>query len=580
MRKHYVAQRLRRGRRASSPSSNCRAAPGGDEQVRARLHRHRGGQSLHQPHLRQRQRPDEQARPSSTPSPSARARSCAATTSPRASACSTARDAFRQVIIRTEPAGETAGGFKRRDVIIDVEESKTHRHRVQRRLLDRQRAARPASRFATTTSSASSGRGRSARAPAAASNSSASSTSTRASAATATSRFAPLTLSLQYQRDTSVTRFFRSTIDRGNFGIVQRFDEEGQPHRRVRRVDRGATINRFTFNAETQRDLELERTPSGAQRKRTTLFLRYNYEDVRLFNIDSLLIVERAPARPGRAPLALRRTLARDTRDRQFDPTRGDFLTVDYALALKQLGGNISFNKLNLTYRRYQNVSRLRNTVLAASVQLGLANILQPVRPQRERRDRRGRPRCPSASDSSRAARRRCAASASRRRGRASSRPSAPSARSPAPCRTRTRRPSSCRRAARSATRRASSSRSTRSPCPSAATRWRSSTSKRASASRETFRSCRSTTAATSSTASATSSGPAAARRARDPNTCQSGRTPSGSACASRLPSARSALTTGYLLNPPEFVLPQFGGAHDHHPPPPQQLHFRFGQTF
>lgn len=31
-------------------------------------------------------------------------------------------DAYRQVIIRTEPAGETASGFKRRDVLIDVEE--------------------------------------------------------------------------------------------------------------------------------------------------------------------------------------------------------------------------------------------------------------------------------------------------------------------------------------------------------------------------------------------------------------------------------------------------------------------------
>ena len=33
-------------------------------------------------------------------------------------------DAYRQVIIRTESAGETTGGYKRRDVIIDVEEKK------------------------------------------------------------------------------------------------------------------------------------------------------------------------------------------------------------------------------------------------------------------------------------------------------------------------------------------------------------------------------------------------------------------------------------------------------------------------
>ena len=39
-------------------------------------------------------------------------------------------------------------------------------------------------------------------------------------------------------------------------------------------------------------------------------------------------------------------TLTRDTRDRQFDPSRGEFLTADFAVALKQLGGNISFIEL------------------------------------------------------------------------------------------------------------------------------------------------------------------------------------------------------------------------------------------
>ncbi|MBC7899037.1 MAG: hypothetical protein H7070_03205, partial [Saprospiraceae bacterium] len=42
-------------------------------------------------------------------------------------------------------------------------------------------------------------------------------------------RFAPLTLSAQYQRDSTVTRFFRSTFDKGTFGIVQRVDEDGNP---------------------------------------------------------------------------------------------------------------------------------------------------------------------------------------------------------------------------------------------------------------------------------------------------------------------------------------------------------------
>ena len=286
-------------------------------------------------------------------------------------------DAFRQVLIRTEPAGETQGGFKKRDVIIDVTEQK---HLLTEYIVG----------FSTDTGALGGFELRNAnlfgklRQGA---------IRTRFSRLQQLARFeytdprfrrygdknfAPLTLSLQYQRDTSVTRFFRSTIDRGTNGLVQRFDSDGNLIDEFGQSVKGPSINRFTFNLETQRDLELERTPSGAQRKRTTLFLRYNYEDVRLFNIGSLLISN--VLRPDQAVRLSRfgASLARDTRDRQFDPTRGDFLSVDYALALKGLGGNLSFNKLNLGYRRYQNVSRLRNTVLAASVQLGLANILSP----------------------------------------------------------------------------------------------------------------------------------------------------------------------------------------------------------
>src|SRR3712207_3333845 len=140
----------------------------------------------------------------------------------------------------------------------------------------------------------------------------------------------------------------------------------------------GPSINRFTFNAETSRVLELELTPSGAQRKSTTLYLRYNYEDVRLYNVESLLIANML--RPDEKVRLSRfgASLARDTRDRQFDPTRGDFLTVDYAFAAKALGSNISFGKLNLAYRRYKALGRLRDTVLAASAQLGIASILGP----------------------------------------------------------------------------------------------------------------------------------------------------------------------------------------------------------
>jgi outer membrane protein assembly factor BamA len=291
-------------------------------------------------------------------------------------------DAFRQVIIRTENAGETAAGFRKRDVIIDVEETRP-------RILDYGGGystdngplgfieLRNSNLFGQLRQGA---------------------VRLRASrrqqllrfeyfdprfrqygASSDTRRFMPLALSLQYQRDSTVTRFFRSTIDRGNFGIVQRLDQEGKPiDINCALADESEcrtgepTINRFTFNAETQRTL--------ARDTRSTIFLRYNYEDVRLFNISSLLI---APIlRPDRA-IRLSRlgaTFVRDTRDSQFDATRGEYVRADYALALRQLGGNLSFNKFQVDYRRYFKIGERirRSTVLAGNITLGLANLFNP----------------------------------------------------------------------------------------------------------------------------------------------------------------------------------------------------------
>ncbi|HEX5707995.1 MAG TPA: POTRA domain-containing protein [Pyrinomonadaceae bacterium] len=286
-------------------------------------------------------------------------------------------DAFRQVIIRTEEAGETDAGYKKRDVIIDVEERKRY-------VLDYGGGFStdngPLGLFEIRNNNLFGELKQGA-------------IRLRASRRQQLLRFeyfdprfrrygerdfSPLTVSAQYQRDTSVTRFFRSTIDRGTQGIVQRFDAEGNLIDEFGRSVDEPSINRFQLNAETQRDLELELGPQGQVRKRSTIFLRYNYEDVRLFNIGSLLL---APIlRPDQAVRLSRFgvSFARDRRDRQFDPTRGDFLTVDYALALKPLGGNLSFSKLLTQYRRYYKTSRVRETVLAANVQIGLARIYNP----------------------------------------------------------------------------------------------------------------------------------------------------------------------------------------------------------
>ena len=305
-------------------------------------------------------------------------------------------DAYRQVIIRTEPAGETASGFKKEDLIIDVEEKKPRvmdygggfstdtgplgllefsnvnlmnklRHGAMRlRASQRQQLLRfeyVDPRFARYGER----------------------------------QFAPLALTVEYQRDSTVTRFFRSAIDRGTNGIVQRLDEDGNPVDEFGVPVDEPTINRFTVALETQRVLD--------QRTHTIVFARYSYEDVRLFNLESLLI--KPILQPDRA-IRLSRfgaSFVRDTRERcergligtvraadgaepgapgeicrynQVDATRGAFLSLDYAVALRQLGGNVSFNRFQASYRRYYKMNSLRGTVFAGNATLGLANMFNP----------------------------------------------------------------------------------------------------------------------------------------------------------------------------------------------------------
>jgi outer membrane protein insertion porin family len=305
-------------------------------------------------------------------------------------------DAYRQVIIRTEAAGENASGFKRRDVIIDVEEKKPRvmdygggfstdygalglfeisnvnlmnrlRHGAMRlRASRRQQLVRLEyldPRFARYSKT----------------------------------QFAPLAASVEYQRDSTITRFFRSAIDRGTMGIVQRLDEDGNPIDIFGVNVNEPTINRFTAAVETQRVLD--------RRTRTIVFGRLSYEDVRLFNLESLVV---KPILEPDQKVRLSKigvSLVRDTRERcerglfgrsiddddelpgepgevcrynQVDATRGGFLSVDYALALRQLGGNISFNRFQATYRHYYKVKALRDTVFAGNMTLGLANLFNP----------------------------------------------------------------------------------------------------------------------------------------------------------------------------------------------------------
>ena len=303
-------------------------------------------------------------------------------------------DAFRQVLISQQPAGDGPNGTRRYDVIIDVEEkrprvieygggyssdigafglleltnvdfmNRLRQGAMRLRIAQRQQLVR--FEFLDPRFFHYGKR-----------------------------QWAPLALSVQYFRDSSITRFFRSTIDQGTNGIVQRLDEHGNPVDQFGNPAGEPTINRLTFGIETQRVL--------SQKSHSIVFLRYNYEDVRLRNIESLLI------QPILQPDQVVRlsgpavSFVYDTRQRcehrlpgtikaedetirggevcrynQTDATRGQFLSADFRVVARALGGNTSFMRFESSYHTYYKMRRARNTVFAGNLSVGLASLFNP----------------------------------------------------------------------------------------------------------------------------------------------------------------------------------------------------------
>lgn len=203
-------------------------------------------------------------------------------------------------------------------------------------------------------------------------------------------RFAPLTFSAQYQRDSTVTRFFRSAFDKGTFGIVQRVDAEGNPIDEFGNNAGDPTLNRLTLSAETQRTV--------SRRDRSLVFFRYRFEDVRLYNIQSLLIKELLLPDSRIRISGFGVTFVRDTRKNCLikysildiiargevgspckysasDPTDGDYLTAEYNVSIPFLGANTGFNKFQASYNIYRTVKFLKNTTFAGRAILGVANV-------------------------------------------------------------------------------------------------------------------------------------------------------------------------------------------------------------
>lgn len=203
-------------------------------------------------------------------------------------------------------------------------------------------------------------------------------------------RYSPLAFSARYERDSTVTRFFRSTFDRGTGGIVQRVDENGTPIDEFGRDTSEPTINRLTFAVETSRTI--------SRSKRSILFARYRFEDVRLYNIESLLIKDLLRPDSRIRTSGFGANFVFDTRENcsakntildiiakgdpgdpcrynPGDPTRGNYLTAEYTVSLPALGANIGYHKFQGSYNAYYTASFLRDTTFAGRAVIGLASV-------------------------------------------------------------------------------------------------------------------------------------------------------------------------------------------------------------
>jgi len=129
-----------------------------------------------------------------------------------------------------------------------------------------------------------------------------------------------------------------------------------------RQMEKAFDANRFVALLQVERRIG----------QNSVAFFRYNFEDIRAFNLRvSAAEINRndRPVRLGR----LSASYVRDTRDNALDAAEGTFFSGDISLASKFLGGNEQFLRLLTEHQRYYRLPRLRSTVYATSLRLGLA---------------------------------------------------------------------------------------------------------------------------------------------------------------------------------------------------------------
>ena len=158
-------------------------------------------------------------------------------------------------------------------------------------------------------------------------------------------------------------------------GIVQRLDEDGNPIDIFGAQVNEPTINRFTAAVETQRVLDRKTRSdyfrSFQLRRRASVQSRESRRETdsgagqqdpavshRCFVCErhARALRTRIVGDEVETMMTSRARRVRVCRYNQVDATRGGFLSVDYAVALRQLGGNISFNRFQATYRHYYKV--------------------------------------------------------------------------------------------------------------------------------------------------------------------------------------------------------------------------------
>jgi outer membrane protein insertion porin family len=113
--------------------------------------------------------------------------------------------------------------------------------------------------------------------------------------------------------------------------------------------------------------LQVERDLSGGN----LLILRYSFSNIIISNVSQPERLRRqdTTAQIGR----IAGSFLRDHRNSAFDPTRGNYTSLDLSLASHFFGGQENFIRVFGEHQRYQPIPGLRETVIAGDVRIGLS---------------------------------------------------------------------------------------------------------------------------------------------------------------------------------------------------------------